>query len=308
MQGFGAKMLDVLLAIFIPIGIGFAAGKLNFLSTEHNAIFSKFAFYVSFPCMLLALFGSQNVLSDLTPALLALNLAPFMLLIALFTIAGIALKLEPVLVSTLMLASIMPNTAFVGFPVSQVVLGSEGAKYALLIGPLQLVLLVLFAMPAISFLTKKSGSILSAFKELSTNPIVYAMIFGIAMNAFGVQFPSNIEAPLQAIGASTIPIALFSLGLFISGIAVNAKKIKDAVLVSIFRLAPYPFLVWAMAPILGVSGMPFKASLLLSFMPVAVISYVVSMEKKIDSEAISLGVLFTTLLLPLTIYLAKLLF
>jgi predicted permease len=299
-------MLDILLALFIPMGVGYVASRTGILKPSDNEVFSHFVFFISFPCLVLALFGKQDVLKDITPSLLALNIIPFILLVLAFVVLAIAFKLDSKLVSALMLASAFPNGTFVGLPVTQIVFGEEGVKYALLIGPLQLIMTLVFIVPAISLLTKKAHKgYRERFKEVVSNPIIYAIIVGVLLNLAEVRFPLFVEDPIQSIGASTVPVALFALGLFVSGIHVNMKKLKGAVVLSVFRLVPYALLVWLLAPLLGVAGIPMAVSVLIAMMPIAVLSFVISVEYGLDAEAMSLGLMITAILLPVPVYLVS---
>lgn len=301
-----SDILSILLTILVFVGIGYAAGKTRTLEPSQNRLFSRFVFYVSLPCLVLALFGGQDVLGDISPSLLTLNVLPLVLLTLLIWLLHSSFKVSGRTTAILMLAAVMPSSTFVGLPVADLLLGKDGTKFAIVIGTLHLMFTLLVAIPLVSFLSKKrhEGYARTA-KKVFLHPVILALILGILLNISGTRLPGIFQTPLQGIGSSTSPVALFSIGLFMAGVKTNIKETKTAMLLSIFRLAPYAILLFLLAPLFGITGTALAVSLLLSMMPVAVLSFVSSVEYGLDSEAAALGILVTTLLLPIPVYLVS---
>ncbi len=299
-------VFTILLTIFVFVGVGYAAGKTRILDHSQNRVFSRFVFYVSLPCLVLALFGSQDVLGSITLNLLALSILPLLALVALIWLLHKVFKVSGRMTAMLILATVMPSSTFVGLPVTNLLLGEDGTKFAIIIGALHLLFTLLVSVPVVSLLTKsKHEGYGKAFRRVLSHPVFLALIAGIILNIIGVRLPFLLESPLQGIGASTSPVALFSIGLFMSGVKTNIRETETALLLAVFRLIPYSLLVFALSSFFGVAGMPLAVALLLSMMPVAVLSFVLSVEYRLDSEAMALGLLITALFLPVPVYLVS---
>jgi predicted permease len=102
-----------------------------------------------------------------------------------------------------------------------------------------------------------------------------------------------------------VPVALFAIGVFMAGVHFKQEKAKEALLISAFRLLPYALLAMLLAPILGISGLPLIVTILMSMMPVAVLSFVLAVEYKLDADAMAIAIVLTTILLPIPIWIAS---
>ncbi len=297
-------MFDIVLILFVLISLGVIASKSGIFSPENSRHFSRYVFYVSVPCLILHLFGSTNVIAKIKPEVLAINLIPTVLIVLLFYFIKVVFKPNPEFLCMSVLAVIMPSSVFVGFPVVEVLYGEEGLALATIIGPLHLIFTMLVGIPLIEVLLSRSrGGLIKSVKKIAKHPLIIVIVLGVLLNLFDVRLPDVFLEPLGNVGSSTTPVALFAMGLFMGGIKLNTKKLKNAFTLSLLRLSIYPVLILLLYPFIQIAPASLAVSVLLAMMPVAIFSFVLSMEYGLDSEAMSIAILITTLLVPLPIYL-----
>jgi predicted permease len=113
------------------------------------------------------------------------------------------------------LAATYSNTVFVGVPVLVQVLGEGSLQFAYpVIAFHSLFCFTLYHLSEEAARSGWSGSILATLK----NPIVAALLLGLALNLGGVALPSPIQPALGMLGAAALPCALLSLGASVASL------------------------------------------------------------------------------------------
>lgn len=174
-----------------------------------------------------------------------------------------------------------PNTGNLGIPVAYVLFGAEGMAIAVVIS----------SVVQISHFTLGVGFMSGTYqpKQLLKNGPVIALVVGVLFLTFNISLPTPLMNTLNMLSQITLPIMLMLLGHSISGLSVKeSNKIGRAALLSLFRP-----LVGAISACLVVYFFPLSrlegsVLIVLSTMPVAVISYMLASKFKgpVDEIAI----------------------
>jgi hypothetical protein len=136
------------------------------------------------------------------------------------------------------------------------------------------------------------------FRDLLTVPSLWAFILGAGTRSFS--FPELVEQGLQASLWFVIPGAFLLMGMRLSQIK-SIKSFQPAILPSVFKVLLLPVLVGIGTTLLGLTGEPRLALVLMAGMPSAFAGLILAEEYNLDRELIASSITLTTIALFLTI-------
>ena len=217
-------ILDALAPVAFVILLGLLAGRLGLIKPEDSSVLAALALDFCLPALLFAA-TVKMTLPELENWPFFVGIAIGLLAIYLIALAlSLAVFRKPIAASSLQaLNSAFPNMAFMGVPVLTAVIGAS-AVLSIVIGNLissfVLLPLTLTLLEAGSpGQEKKPGasvvwsSLLGAVKQ----PLVWAPLVGIVMAAAQIPLPDLGQKSFNLIGEATSGVALFTLGLVLSG-------------------------------------------------------------------------------------------
>ena len=176
--------------------------------------------------------------------------------------------------------------------------GSDALATAAIISFVYNFMIFSFGMLILSAMAGRKGGAF-ARKKLLGNTIIISCLAGALFSLSGIALPGLLLQLFSTVGATTAPLALFSLGLFLHGQRL-AKSPFALGLLCAFKLILFPAIFLSCALLLGFRGQPFQISLIEAFMPVAVTNFVIAQKFGLDSELVAESILASTLLsLPL---------
>ena len=119
------------------------------------------------------------------------------------------------------------NTIFVGFPIISELLGPNAA-IAMTLGVLVENLLV---VPVVLLLAGRDASLpwqrslLQSLRTLSRNPIIWAIVVGVACSALEFKLPYVLDRSLQIVGSAAAGVALLMIGGVLVGQRLQEVKL-----------------------------------------------------------------------------------
>lgn len=216
-------------------------------------------------------------------------------------LTGRLLKLSSPMMGAFLLVAAMGNTGYLGFPMT---IG--------LFGQAELVKSVFYDFGTVTLIFT-AGIILAEYfgdpehkmnviKEFITFPSVIALIAGLALN--WLTLPGFVETGLDHLGAATVPLIMLTIGLSLEG-----KKLGQYALplggVIVIKLLLSPVFGFLAASAGGLSPADLNIVVLESSMPAVMLSLVVGLKYKLDTEFIALAILVTIIASPLSILLVQ---
>ncbi|PZX45643.1 hypothetical protein LY56_01667 [Roseinatronobacter thiooxidans] len=218
------------LPFFGLIGLGFGAGRAGFFPPEATAYLTKFVFYFALSAMLFG-FAANLSLSDLLDprAAAAYLWACAALYVLVMAIAFLRrARMEEALIEAH--CSIIGNTGFLGVPLLIVLLGPSSVPMVLLI--LTIDMIVFSSLFTVIITLSRDGRVDSALPRklliaVAKNPMVVAMVLGLAWAATGFAMPVIANDFLTLLGAAATPCALFAIGASLAD-----KKVERLAIVS----------------------------------------------------------------------------
>lgn len=223
---------------------------------------------------------------------------------------GRLLRLDPRKKVTFTNSVIFFNSGNYAVPVNDLVFRGDPFAMSIQVIVLMFQNIFIFSYGIFSLQSMSTGKLQAAFAYFKM-PVMYAMLGGLAVNAFSLPVPEFIWVPANYIANAMIAIALLTLGAQVAQLKLTAGL--GVVYVSLLlRLLVGPLVALGMIFAFGISGITAQALLIASSMPTAVNSAVIAQEYENHPELAAQIVLFSTLASAFTvscvIYIGRMLF
>jgi hypothetical protein len=130
-------------------------------------------------------------------------------------------------------------------------------------------------------------------------PLVWAPLVGIVMAVAQIPLSALGEKSFNLIGEATSGVALFALGLVLSG-----QKLRiglPAVVNIVFKILAQPLAMWGLAILLGVTGVYRREMILLGALPTASMTAMFAVEYKVYTDESDATILISTLISVVTL-------
>ncbi len=193
------------------------------------------------------------------------------------------------------------NLVLFGLPVAMSVYNGELPEIASLI----ILLIVPFYNIVAVFLFEsaldQSFSFVKSLAKVFQNPLVVGTLLGVFINLAGVTLFTALIDTISRIASMATPLAFIVLG---SSLNLNREKsdTREVFQVSFLKLVLVPMIILGVAVLLGVRGGTLTMFISATASPVAVTSFNMAKEKKVESELAGKIVASTTLLSGITLF------
>jgi predicted permease len=285
-------LLEVVLPVFLLVGVGAAAGRL--LRLEAASI-NRLSLYVVVPTLVFRSMAGLS-LADLPAARLVGAFALFLVSIA--TLAWFAgARLPTPSRRALTGTSMLGNAANMNLPVTLFALGPAGLDRALILYVVTAV--TMYAVGPVLF--GGSPSVGRVVRTVASFPVLWAALIGLALSRTGTALPLPLERAVDLLADAAIPLMLLILGIQLvrAGRWRPSGRVWTAVAL---KLALAPLLAAGIGTALGLGGVDLAALTLLAAMPTAVNTVMLSLEFGGDArqvgDTVALGTLASLATLP----------
>lgn len=156
------------------------------------------------------------------------------------------------------------NAGFLGIPVTEGILGSEGLMYgSVFLIPQRIVMWT----AGIAYFTK-SADWKDTFKKLAKNPCIIAVYIGFFLMLTQFQLPEMLENTLVKLGACTTPLTSILIGIMVADVDYRTLVSPLILLLTAVRQLVLPALVFLGCRLLHIDPILTGVSVLLVGMPV----------------------------------------
>ncbi len=293
------------LEVLAIIGIGKLTAIFGLLGEEDAKKLNRFVLYVSSSFLIFTSglgfsLGSIGYLPTAAILLMLLcGLAAYMI--------GKSISLGQKTLGSLVLQGMHPNTLYLGFPVVYAFFGDAGIRIATIIlvsGHFMVPTLVNWT--AHYFGRGNSLSKAQMAKEVLLFPGLIAFVLAITLTYLSIPVPEPVLNVSKTIGATTIPLMLVALGVFIK-LGDIRRYAKIIGFVGFIRLLLSPILALFLAGLFGIEGLA-RSILVLEFaMPPALLNVSFAAAKGLDLPATYSGTFAVTVISMFTLLVTGLL-
>lgn len=294
--------MENIITIIIMFSLGVALRKTGKVNDGDNKIINTLLINAFLPAMIL--YYMHNV--SLSKSILFASAMPWILTIvgiAFFSVLGKALKFSKETIGCLILTASAGNTAFLGLPIVQALVGDRTLPLAISIDQLGSTpcILTLGVLVASLYGSKEGFSLMATIKRIATFPPFLATLLAIALN--NTDYGHLVSTTLQKLSACVAPLALLSVGMQLN-FGEFRTNLKHLAVGLGYRLVLAPLTVLA---VLCMTGQHLddtaKTVLIDSMMGTQITALVLTQEYNLNSK---LGALMMCLSVPLSILLSAL--
>lgn len=305
-------VISLIAPIFGLIGLGFVAARIRWLDANATRVLSEFGYKIAVPALLFRAMSSVGMPEVSPLRLLGAYFAAITTIWVLATLATWVLLRRPAVdAPSIAMGSCFGNGVMLGIPLILGGLGNDAAAPIAFLVTVETIYLWVLATLHMEVASRgprsiSFGAIGGILRDVARNPIVGAVLLGIAWAASGLTMPAVPDKLLALLAQSAIPVALFALGMSLAAYSIKGQ-LGTMTLICVLKLAFYPALALAFA--LWVFELPplwAAALLLFTSMPVGANAFVFASlyDRAVGSVSSAIAVSTAIAIVTLTIVLA----
>ena len=289
----------LVLAVFIPIAIGYGMRRAAFMPYTFWAPAEKLTFYVLLPALVIDAIATGR-LNELDAGPMVLTVAATLAAATVILIlARTVLGITPGAFGSIFHGVIRPN-GYMGIATCLAVLGADAlAQVSIVIAvwiPAGLILAVyMFARNG-----NETGGLRHAFGQVVRNPLILSVFIGLLLNAVGAGPFLNDFTALEVIGRAALPIGLFAVGAGVDLAAARAAG-RQVLATSALSLIGLPALVAVLAWLFDVEPVGAAALILYAAMPTSSSGFIMAQRMNADAPLMAGLITFQTAVSLITI-------
>ena len=274
-----ASPIEVILIPALMMLLGFLLKRIGFLKDSDRNLLSDIVLYIALPAMIFLNLKKATISGD-------------MLFLPILGIATSILLLIPAYVYckirdygekttwTILLACSLMNTGFIGYPVCLGVFGQAGFLHAVFYDLSTSVMVVAYG---IILARKFAGNTREVVKNTLTFMPLWAVILGLAFNAFDIPVGYVLDSILNYLSGATIPLIMLALGLSLDFGNVG-DNLTDSIAVSIIKLMISPLIVFSLLYMFKINGLAFDVAIIEAGMSTAGNALVLAITYDLDKD------------------------
>lgn len=268
------------------IGAVWAAKKIDYPSRFVSVLVTS----VSTPCLVFSTLVSTRL--DNAVLLQVIGIA-IVALLAMGLVAAVLLRLCKLSLRGYLPAAVFPNAGNLGLPLSQLTFGEDGLAVAVTIFAVFSLMQHTLGVAYLGWVNPKKEGALRTFPYGATLVAVLA----VSIRAFDWQVPAALLKSTQLVGSLSIPLMLISLGHAL--MTVSHRGVKAGAWLAGVRLSAGILASAAVVFALDLPPMVNSVLVLMTGMPVAVVSFMYADRLTHNGETVAGAVLVSTLVFVL---------
>jgi hypothetical protein len=296
-------IISQMAVLFILLGAGYIAGRIDLLSADGTRSLSKIVLYVTTPGTILSsvLDGDISATGGETAFFALMSLMAFLMYFAISIPAVRLLGGDRKDHGLYRYMASFSNSAFMGFPVTIAILGTASAFYVALYN-------IPFFMLSFSVgIIMVSGSGGKFDPKVLVNPALVAALLAIPLAITGYGAPAIAADTLRITGSMTTPAAMFVIGATLSRVSLRGLLSGWRLYpVTLLKLIVMPVAAWLVFRQLVADELMLGVLVVISGMPTAAAAAMLAIEYDGDEKIASSGIFLSTLLsgvtIPLIVY------
>jgi len=284
-------LIDVLLPLFLMIGVGFFVGKMRAIDTKSIASITMF---VLLPCLIFSSMTKRGTPNVLFIIFFVIGFSA--VLLALSVGVSRLFSFDKTQTSAFHLSNCFLNASNYGVPFCLLAFGQEGMNIALIYVVGSSIMLYTLAI----FIASRSKSGMGeAARNVFRMPLIYAVLLAMVVNQFAISIPEIVAKPVDLLGAAAVPLNILLLGIHLSKTKFLATR--EVFSSNTIKLVLSPLIAYLVTFLLGIDGLLRNVLIVESAMPTAVNSLIIAVEYDANPDFVSAAVLSSTLLSIVTL-------
>ena len=298
-------LFDIVIPVFLLMVLGWWCSRSGLLEESSASALNRYVYYIAVPALMFTSTVSVNIQTILRWDFIAVFLGGSAIAVAMVFLGWRRLQLEAPLDWTVVaLNSAWANTVYMGVPIFYFLFGDRGTL-PVIIATLASNLVFILVLALMSELQSSEGGVLKKLKTLVIqallkNPVMMAPILGMLVSVSGISLPAAIITPMDMLAPSAAPVALFALGMSLSGLKVRQAGF-DLAWLTLVKLIIHPLATWGLALLLNLDPYWTASAVLLSSLPTGAMVYVLAQQYNTRVTLSSATIMVTTIFSVITL-------
>lgn len=298
-------LFDIVIPVFILMVLGWGCRRSGLLEEASASALNRYVYYIAVPALMFTSTASVDIQSVLQWHFIAVYTGGSAIAVIVAFIGWRRMQLTAPLDWTVVaLNSAWANTVYMGVPIFYFMFGDRGTL-PVIIATLTSNLLFILVLALMSELQNSQGGVAAKLKTLLLqallkNPVMMAPLLGMLVSLSGISLPAIILTPLQMLAPSAAPVALFALGISLSGLQVGAGSF-ELVWLTLVKLVVHPLATFVLAVMFGLEPFWGASAVVLSALPTGAMVYVLAQQYKTRVTLTSATIMVTTLVSLITL-------
>lgn len=296
--------------LYLIAAVGFIMDKIGWFTESTAKKCTNLLFYVVVPAKLLESFITLEYSKEAVKGLfIAIGMGMLMHAVAALFVSNLYKKCPEKERSVYRFAAMYGNTGFMGLPLIDAVLGSEGVFYCSAV----IISFQIFCFTHgvwIMNRDKKENKEKISIKKLIINPGVIPVIIGLPLFIFSVKLPNVIQTPIISIASLNSPFAMLVVGTYFAHTDYKAifKGVK-VLNVSFVKLLLLPAVTIGLIKLFGITGTIASTIAICAATPTAnntiIFSAKYEQDTRLASRTVAVVSLISIFTLPVIIAFSK---
>ncbi|RTE64419.1 AEC family transporter [Amphritea opalescens] len=298
-------LFDIVIPVFILMVLGWGSSRTGLLEPSSESALNRYVYYIGVPALMFSSTATVDIQSVLQWDFIAVYLGGGVIASLIAFLAWRKMQLsDPLDWTVVALNSAWANTVYMGVPIFYFLFGERGAL-PVIIATLASNLLFILVLALMSELQNSQGGIWVKLKTLLLqallkNPVMMAPLIGMLVSVSGVSLPAMILTPIQMLAPSAAPVALFALGMSLSGLSVKGGSF-ELVWLTLVKLVLHPLATFGLALWAGLEPFWIASAVVLSALPTGAMVYVLAQQYNTRVTLTSATIMVTTLVSVVTL-------
>lgn len=231
-----------LILLFVCLIIGIVLKKSKIIPDNFHTSLNAFVINISLSAFSLYYISKIELNSSVIYPVLVVWIGIFAAILF-FAGLGKIFGWKSSLIGALIMCAGFGNTSFVGIPLIQAMYGEEGLKTVMLVDQPGFVALSTVGILVANFYSGSKDSLLKHLSKILKFPPFIAFVIALLLNIFSIEIPKDFDEVLIKLGATTVPLALVSVGSQMQWKKIEKKEGFHLFIGLLFKLVLLPLLI-----------------------------------------------------------------
>lgn len=231
-----------LILLFVCLIIGIVLKKSKIIPENFHTSLNAFVINISLSAFSLYYISKIELNSSVIYPVLVVWIGIFAAILF-FAGLGKIFGWKSSLIGALIMCAGFGNTSFVGIPLIQAMYGEEGLKTVMLVDQSGFVALSTVGILVANFYSGSKDSLLKHLSKILKFPPFIAFVIALLLNVFSIEIPKDFDEVLMKLGATTVPLALVSVGSQMQWKKIEKKEGFHLFIGLLFKLVLLPLLI-----------------------------------------------------------------
>ncbi len=300
--------INATMPVFILILIGYILKRIGLIDKKYVSVSNRINYLMTLPALLFKDISGTDIreVFDVYYVLFCVFVTTVSFLL-IWTLSKLIIK-DKTIVGAFVQASFRGSAAVLGVAFIQNMYGNSGMAPLMIIGTVPLYNIYSVIVLTYESNTGTEKNLKNAFINICKNPIIIAILAGIAASLLEIRFPYIIDRSISNVAALATPMALISIGGGFEG-RKALKKIKPTLAATLIKLVILPAVFLPLAVNLGYRDQELIAILIMLAAPTTASCYIMAAslgnDEVLTSSTIVSATFFSSITLTVIIFILK---